>query len=198
MAITQERMIALLNELDQAMRIIEEVEKVSKAYHKETQDMFAYQIMDLVRGLQTPCFWIERAHFAKNAKANMHRALKHRAERNSPQTRPLLGLRPEKANAQVMAKYRGIDDSYDEARLIIEAATASVENDYLKKQQDIYDAMLKEDPTQDRVKLWEKAKVLATNMPKQEPGQHPDNGEKISDGNLQLPQKLPDGRVQVF
>lgn len=194
MAITQERMIALLNELDQAMRIIEEVEKVAKAYYKDTQDMFAYQIMDLVRDLKTPCFWIERAHFAKNAKANMYRTMKHRAERNSQQTRPLLALRPEKANAQVIGKYRGTDSTYDETRLAIEAAAASVENEYRKREQDIYDLLLKEDPTQDRMKIWEKAKTLAATPPGQDPGKD----EKISDGDLQLPQKLPDGKVQLF
>jgi hypothetical protein len=213
MAITQERMIALLNEMED---ILAKIEIVKRTCNQENENPLSWEIANTLNTIQLACYWIETAHFKKNAKANMHRAMKHREQRGSKSTRPLLGMRiqanPREANEQVIAETLKIaqvvetqfDKDMDQAKL-------EAQKEAQKHFAELYKMLSEAEPTWDAVKLtketeyliqeeetlktqamFEKMKAYENATGQEKPS------EKISDGNLQLPQKLPDGRVQVF
>jgi hypothetical protein len=95
MPINQERMLALIHEIEKLKHQISNAKSWAEANGH-------HSAAELLQATDTPAYWLEKGHFAKVAKANMRRALSHRAERNSRAERPLLALRPiEESHAQV-------------------------------------------------------------------------------------------------
>jgi len=158
MSITQERMIALLNEIEGIMSKVDEVKQICKA---ESQNPLAWEIASTLDKIQLACFWIETAHFKKHAKANMYRALKARTLRGSEATRPLLGLRPLDTNAQVKANARAIaPTTKNEMEKLIEQTLEDMQNEKQKRLEGVYEMLKAQEPTWDALKLLTEANRL--------------------------------------